>query len=912
MSSRIGYTDYAIGSFPSSVLCLAFCAVFAKGDGTGSKPLENEHQLGLATQEFGLAQHAIERYEGAALAIEQAIEIFDLLAEKRIDFRQYRLDAASARVALANVLIDSDNTGRAIDILSKLVAEDSHLRGDISEGDDARSTLANAYESLARVARLDGSARDEEIHLRRALALREDIAFDKPGSTLFTHALDVTRNSLAAALLDTDVVNVLQRKIWLAESIERLADELERTGSVSRARLARKRVHLVRAETLRDLSRAIEAAPHNAFLHANRRDLYRALNRYVDAVRAASEAIEADPGKWWHWEQRGDILASLGLWEMAIADFRQASEVDIHPSMVPYLFKRAKVHVALNQINEYRTACRALADHWSKPGKHYNASKVSWTCALLPNSIDDPDRVVALAEPAVEKEPRNAKFVRVLGAALYRKGEIERAISRLEESVQLSKWEGDAWHWLLLAMANEKTGRQRNAKELLNAADRWIKAHPALDWVSRLELSLLRREAESTMKGKPLETRGMSPSALQSFDGNEVVEDMTGVRDGVEAILAALPASDEILKRHKRSPDATVARKAVDTGEAIGSWTTTGSLALARDSHSATVLADGTVLICGGRIDISDGVHRFTDTCELYDPKTGQWSETGNLYGPPRYFARTILLPSGQVLMAGGGKTRSERPYTFTFASESELYDPKTGQWSPTGERRPVAIRNMFLLKNGKVFALADDYTAEIYDPISEEWVTGASIHAPLFGEKAIVLRDERILVVGGYGMFPCRIFDPRLESWARAASIGVPRHAHGLSLLSDGRVLAAGGRRHVATSEIYDPELDSWSRSSDMTQGCEGGPSSWFIPLPNGDVLRTGGMADNQPLRTAERFIANQAVWQRTQPMSEAHANHQTVILQSDKVLVISGWSKIDWPDNNAWTPICEIYSPE
>src|SRR6266567_7883503 len=78
------------------------------------------------------------------------------------------------------------------------------------------------------------------------------------------------------------------------------------------------------------------------------------------------------------------------------------------------------------------------------------------------------------------------------------------------------------------------------------------------------------------------------------------------------------------------------------------SWVTTGSLATARDSHTATLLPSGKGLVAGGRN--SGGK---LSSAELYDPVAGTWSSTGRL-DHARAGHTATLLPSGKVLVAGG------------------------------------------------------------------------------------------------------------------------------------------------------------------------------------------------------------------------------------------------------------------
>ena len=78
---------------------------------------------------------------------------------------------------------------------------------------------------------------------------------------------------------------------------------------------------------------------------------------------------------------------------------------------------------------------------------------------------------------------------------------------------------------------------------------------------------------------------------------------------------------------------------------ATGHWTTTGSLATARELHTATLLPNGMVLVAGGEGGGS--------SAELYDPASGSWTGTGSLV-TARLFHTATLLPDGKVLVAGG------------------------------------------------------------------------------------------------------------------------------------------------------------------------------------------------------------------------------------------------------------------
>jgi hypothetical protein len=59
-------------------------------------------------------------------------------------------------------------------------------------------------------------------------------------------------------------------------------------------------------------------------------------------------------------------------------------------------------------------------------------------------------------------------------------------------------------------------------------------------------------------------------------------------------------------------------------------------------------------------------------SAELYDPKTGQFSPTGSM-GTVREVPTATLLPDGRVLVAGGDDGSSTN---FSPLASAELYQP--------------------------------------------------------------------------------------------------------------------------------------------------------------------------------------------------------------------------------------------
>ncbi len=68
-----------------------------------------------------------------------------------------------------------------------------------------------------------------------------------------------------------------------------------------------------------------------------------------------------------------------------------------------------------------------------------------------------------------------------------------------------------------------------------------------------------------------------------------------------------------------------------------------------RSEHTASLLPNGKVLVTGGSID----GYTSTNSTELYDPTTGNWTNVGNMQVELEYHAASVLK-DGNVLVSGG------------------------------------------------------------------------------------------------------------------------------------------------------------------------------------------------------------------------------------------------------------------
>jgi Tol biopolymer transport system component len=251
---------------------------------------------------------------------------------------------------------------------------------------------------------------------------------------------------------------------------------------------------------------------------------------------------------------------------------------------------------------------------------------------------------------------------------------------------------------------------------------------------------------------------------------------------------------------------------------ATGTFSPTGSMSRPRMSHTATLLADGRVLIAGGITGenplaslsvvlasdhTADTSAQVLTSAELYDPATGTFSRTGSM-SDFRNSHTATLLPDRRVLVVGGGGEG------YASRTSAELYDPATGTFRPTGSMTIGRwLHAATLLRDGRVLITGgrapDDTTAataEMFDPGSGRFSSAGSMDASRQQHTATLLRDGRVLIAGGYQqdgttwevLSSTELFDPGTGTFTPIGSMGDRRDGHTATLLDDGRVLIAGG----------------------------------------------------------------------------------------------------------------------
>ncbi len=334
--------------------------------------------------------------------------------------------------------------------------------------------------------------------------------------------------------------------------------------------------------------------------------------------------------------------------------------------------------------------------------------------------------------------------------------------------------------------------------------------------------------------------------------------------------------------------------------------------------HTATLLRDGLVLIAGGT-SADDPANSDHELAELFDPAGNSATTTVKMHAPRESHTAT-LLPSGQVLLVGGAGSAGKT---------AEIFDPKQRTFdSVEGPSHPrFGGQTATLLPSGDVLIvggyasedkalLAAD--VEIYSPDASEYLTAVPMKAARVHHTATRLRSGQVLLVGGVAGSAeaptTELYDPSTDSFRAVGDRSfLNRVGHTATRLPSGQVLLVGGvgERVLATAELYEPGAGFRRTQNEMAIPRHNHAAT---SLPSGDVLITGGEDEkgNSTQRCEIYTVAQDRFRSTTSRMTVARSHHTATRLPSGEVLIVGGTSSFDAgtmdPDHLG---SAEIYNP-
>lgn len=264
-----------------------------------------------------------------------------------------------------------------------------------------------------------------------------------------------------------------------------------------------------------------------------------------------------------------------------------------------------------------------------------------------------------------------------------------------------------------------------------------------------------------------------------------------------------------------------------------------------RSLASAVLLPDGTVFVCGG-------IQRSNSPCTLYDPRSNSWSPMAALPSIRDYHSVALLLPSGQVAMAGWNNTVievfdppylnrgarpsiSKAPATIYYGEDLTIESPDASTIAKVVLVRPMAVthqtdteQKVLELVHSQTGVSTLTVTAPPSDPPHSLAQPG---HYMLFAidtkgvpsvAKFLRLERRRVRINVVHDVAVAPLSDKRLEVWAVDGQGGLfstwkltthpdANWAEWSNFYNETGLLPAGARE-VAVAPLPDGRLHLWA----------------------------------------------------------------------------------------------------
>lgn len=294
--------------------------------------------------------------------------------------------------------------------------------------------------------------------------------------------------------------------------------------------------------------------------------------------------------------------------------------------------------------------------------------------------------------------------------------------------------------------------------------------------------------------GPALTTGRMNHAAILLADGRLLVTggwDLGDAQSPFDPAFASTEIYDPATARFEPGPDMTRPRR----------------------NHVLTFLATGRVLVTGG-IQLRGTGFSATPDAELFDPVSNTFTASSPM-ATGRWLHTATLLADGRVLVAGGRDNNCTVDCEWHSLASAEIFDPATESFSPTGSLNFSRFgHSAALLADGRVAVFGgttteslgetDQVTAvEVFDPASETFsVLGATLMGRSY-HALVQLNNGNYLLAGGLNQngsptASSEVFDPNsgsspgpeMTDWRiRAAAVK----------LRTGEVLVVGGNNSGA-----------------------------------------------------------------------------------------------------------------
>jgi hypothetical protein len=234
----------------------------------------------------------------------------------------------------------------------------------------------------------------------------------------------------------------------------------------------------------------------------------------------------------------------------------------------------------------------------------------------------------------------------------------------------------------------------------------------------------------------------------------------------------------------------------------LDAWTFPRALVNAPVYHTATLLEDGRLLLVGGRYN-GFPVSPVENEVRLFDVARDRQRRMAPLHHARADHTAT-LLADGRVLVVGGWGKQG-------LLGHAEIFE--RNRWTEIAGAAPRASHTATLLGDGRVLFVGGNTegpSTQLFDPRSSSFEEVPPLLPDREDHTATWVGDH-VLVAGGYihergATAEALLFDVASRTWCLAAPMSQARMSHTATRLINGRVLVAGGSGDADDDHTMDP----------------------------------------------------------------------------------------------------------
>jgi tetratricopeptide (TPR) repeat protein len=221
-------------------------------------------------------------------------------------------------------------------------------------------------------------------------------------------------------------------------------------------------------------------------------------NQPARAIDDFARAIAKGPRRRAAWSGRGEAFAVQGRWKESEQDFRRA--IDLDPLSFDDQESRLVVLLAAGRLDEYRKALAKMIEEFGREERSNYSLPLARACVRIPKAVNV-TTMLGLALKSEKEQPAEPAHRCCVGAALYRAGLYESALTRLLASRKAGK--PRAATEFFLAMTYAALGRKADAAAALQRGVTITEEEErkkVLSWRQRLVRQALRQEAATAAR----------------------------------------------------------------------------------------------------------------------------------------------------------------------------------------------------------------------------------------------------------------------------------------------------------------------------------------------------------------------------------------------------------------------------